>query len=147
VSVLYDAVNDRVKGKDPALAKAIKQGSPHPRFIDRVDVAKRKPRENLRREIDELAAQAKEKSDKLVPQVEQAAAILISRSRVINGHEGNGMGQRNGGNGMGATEWGQRNGGNGMGQRNGGTNGATEWTSKRNDQSISVTFRCLHSVD
>jgi len=78
VSVLYDAVNDRVKGRDPALAKAIKQGfTGILAFIDRVDAREKKAAGKISAaEIDELAAQAKEKSDKLVPQVEQAAAIL-----------------------------------------------------------------------
>ena len=78
VSVLYDAVNGQVRGKDPALAKSIKQGfTGILAFIDRVDAREKKSAGKITAaEIDELAAQAKEKSDKLVPQVEQAAAVL-----------------------------------------------------------------------
>lgn len=78
VSVLYDAVNAPVSAKDRALAKSIKQGfTSILAFIDRVEAREKKAAGKISpAEIDELAAQAKEKSDKLVPQVEQAAAIL-----------------------------------------------------------------------
>ena len=78
VSVLYDAVHGRVSAKDPALAKSIKQGfTGILAFIDRVEAREKKSAGTISpATIDELASQAKEKSDKLVPQVEQAAAIL-----------------------------------------------------------------------
>jgi hypothetical protein len=78
VSVLYDAVHPQVQTKDPALAKSIKAGfTSILAFIDRVEAREKKAGGKLTpAEIEELTAQAREKSDKLVPQVEQAAAIL-----------------------------------------------------------------------
>jgi len=78
VSVLYDAVHAQVSTKDRALAKAIKQGFTNIlAFIDRVEAREKKAGGKITAaEIDELTAQAKERSDRLVPQVEQAAAIL-----------------------------------------------------------------------
>ena len=78
VSVLYDAVHPQVNTKDRALAKSIKAGfTSILAFIDRVEAGEKKAGGKLTpAEIEELTAQAKEKSDKLVPQVEQAAAIL-----------------------------------------------------------------------
>ena len=78
VSILYDAVHPQVQTKDPALAKSIKAGfASILAFIDRVEAREKKAGGKLTpAEIEELTAQAREKSDKLVPQVEQAAAIL-----------------------------------------------------------------------
>jgi hypothetical protein len=78
VSVLYDAVHRKVSEKDGALAKSIKAGFTNIlAFIDRVEAREKKAGGKLTpAEIEELTSQAKEKSDKLVPQVEQAAAIL-----------------------------------------------------------------------
>jgi hypothetical protein len=46
-------------------------------FVDRVDEREKKAKGQITvAEIDELSNQAKQKADKLVPQVEQAAAIL-----------------------------------------------------------------------
>lgn len=76
VDVLYTAVKPEVQTKDPALAKAINRGFDDIlAFIDRVDTREKKGKITVP-EIDELGTQAKEKADKLVPQVEQAAAIL-----------------------------------------------------------------------
>lgn len=78
VSVLYNAVHAQVSTKDRALAKTIKQGFTNIlAFIDRVEAREKKAGGKITpAEIDELTAQAKERSDRLVPQVEQAAAIL-----------------------------------------------------------------------
>ena len=78
VSVLYDAVHPQVSARDRALAKSIKAGFTNIlAFIDRVEAREKKAGGKLTpAEIEELTSQAKEKSDKLVPQVEQAAAIL-----------------------------------------------------------------------
>lgn len=76
VSVLYAAVAPDVQTKDPALAKSITRGFRDIlSFIDRVDAREKQARITVA-EIDEMGTQAKEKADKLVPQVEQAAAIL-----------------------------------------------------------------------
>jgi hypothetical protein len=78
VAVLYNAVNAQVAAKDPALASSIQRGFDEIlAFIDRVDARERKAGGKMvAAEIDELGDQAKQKADKLVPQVEQAAAIL-----------------------------------------------------------------------
>lgn len=76
VAVLYAAVAPDVRTKDPALAKNIGRGFDDIlSFISRVD-AREKRGHITAPEIDELGTQAKEKADKLVPQVEQAAAVL-----------------------------------------------------------------------
>lgn len=76
VAVLYRAVHANVERQDAALARAIDRGF-HDilSFIDRVE-AREKKREITAAEIDELGNKAREKADKLVPQVEQAAAVL-----------------------------------------------------------------------
>jgi hypothetical protein len=78
VSVLYGAVHANVAGKDPALAKSIQRGFEDIlAFIDRVDQREKKAGAVMTpAEVDELGEQAKQKADKLVPQVEQAAALL-----------------------------------------------------------------------
>ncbi|MBX7158439.1 MAG: hypothetical protein K1X66_08660 [Verrucomicrobiae bacterium] len=75
-SVLYSAVHNKITTEDKALAKAIKVG-----FHDILDfIEKLQQKENkgeiTAAEIDELANQAKEKTDKLLPQIEQGAALL-----------------------------------------------------------------------
>jgi hypothetical protein len=78
VAILYAAVQPQVEKKDKALAKSI-QGSFEDvlSFVDRVDEREKKAKGQITvAEIDELSNQAKQKADKLVPQVEQAAAIL-----------------------------------------------------------------------
>jgi hypothetical protein len=78
VAVLYGAVHANVAGKDPALAKSIQRGfADILAFIDRVDQREKKAGAVMTpAEVDELGEQAKQKADKLVPQVEQAAALL-----------------------------------------------------------------------
>ncbi len=75
-AVLYGAVNDSVAAKDKALAKSTTLGFQEIlNFLDALEARERsgsiKPAE-----IDELALQAKEKTDKLVPQIEQGAGLL-----------------------------------------------------------------------
>jgi hypothetical protein len=78
VAVLYGAVHAKVAEKDPALANAIQRGFEDIlAFIDRVDQREKKAGAVMTpAEVDELGEQAKQKADKLVPQVEQAAALL-----------------------------------------------------------------------
>jgi hypothetical protein len=78
VAVLYGAVHAKVAAKDPALAKSIQHGFEDIlAFIDRVDQREKKAGAIMTpAEVDELGEQAKQKADKLVPQVEQAAALL-----------------------------------------------------------------------
>jgi hypothetical protein len=78
VAVLYGAVHTQVAAKDPALANSIQRGFDGIlAFIDRVDQREKKAGAAMTPpEIDELGEQAKQKADKLVPQVEQAAALL-----------------------------------------------------------------------
>jgi hypothetical protein len=78
VAVLYGAVHAEVKAKDPALAASIRHGFDGIlAFIERVDRREKKAGTTMvPAEVDELGEQAKQKADKLVPQVEQAAALL-----------------------------------------------------------------------
>jgi imelysin len=78
VAVLYGAVRSEVAAKDSALASSIQRGFDGIlSFIDRVALREKKAGAQMTpAEIDELGEQAKQKADKLVPQVEQAAAIL-----------------------------------------------------------------------
>ncbi len=78
VATLYGAVREEVGAKDPALANSIQRGFDGIlAFIERVDRREKKEGAALTpAEVDELGEQAKQKADKLVPQVEQAAAIL-----------------------------------------------------------------------
>ena len=78
VAVLYGAVHAKVAGQDPALAKSIQRGFDDIlAFIDRVDQREKKAGAIMTpAEVDELGEQAKQMADKLVPQVEQAAALL-----------------------------------------------------------------------
>jgi hypothetical protein len=78
VAVLYEAVHAKVAGKDPALANSIQRGFKGIlAFIDRVDQREKKAGAVMTpAEVDELGEEAKQKADKLVPQVEQAAALL-----------------------------------------------------------------------
>ena len=74
--VMYGAVKGEIAQKDKALAKSVDQG-----FIEILaflDVLEAREKENkiTASEIDELADQAKGKTDKIVPQIEQGAAIL-----------------------------------------------------------------------
>ncbi|MGA9577624.1 MAG: imelysin family protein [Terrimicrobiaceae bacterium] len=74
--VMYDAVEKLVAEKDKSLAKSVDAGFKGiMTFIDKID-AREKAGEIKGAEIDELATQAKEKTDKLVPQIEQSAAVV-----------------------------------------------------------------------
>ncbi|HEY2615324.1 MAG TPA: hypothetical protein VGI42_06410, partial [Chthoniobacterales bacterium] len=76
--VLYRAVHGQVMTRDPALATSIQRGFDGIlAFIERVDRREKKAGTAMSpAEVDELGEQAKQKADKLVPQVEQAAALL-----------------------------------------------------------------------
>jgi len=75
-SVMYDAVKENVAQKDKALAKSVHTGFDQIlKFIDQIDKRERQG-EIKPAEIDELATQAKEKTDKLVPQIQQSAAVV-----------------------------------------------------------------------
>ncbi|MEP6698982.1 MAG: imelysin family protein [Verrucomicrobiota bacterium] len=78
VAVLYGAVHSEVAARDLALANSIQRGFDGIlAFIDRVDEREKKAGTAMTPpEVDELGEQAKQKADKLVPQVEQAAALL-----------------------------------------------------------------------
>jgi len=73
--VMYDAVDAGVAAKDKALAKSVDSGFKGiMAFLDKIE--DREKQGALKgAEIDELATQAKEKTDKLVPQIEQSAAV------------------------------------------------------------------------
>lgn len=78
VSLTYDAVDSSVAAKDPALSKTIKLGYANiMKFIEMVGAREKKKSGKLTvAEIEELHDQAQSKADKLVPQVEQAAALV-----------------------------------------------------------------------
>lgn len=73
--VMYDAVESGVAAKDKALAKSVSSGFKGiMSFLDKIE--DREKQGGIKEaEIDELATQAKEKTDKLVPQIEQSAAV------------------------------------------------------------------------
>ena len=74
--VMYDAVEKKVAEKDKSLAKSVDSGFKGiMAFLDKID-AREKEGEIKGAEIDELATQAKEKTDKLVPQIQQSAAVI-----------------------------------------------------------------------
>jgi hypothetical protein len=73
--VMYDAVEESVAEKDKALAKSVSSGFKEiMAFLDKIE-SREKQGEIKVAEIDELATQAKEKTDKIVPQIEQSAAV------------------------------------------------------------------------
>jgi hypothetical protein len=74
--VMYDAVEKQVAEKDKSLAKSVDVGFKGiMEFLDKIE--KRENQGEIKGpEIDELATQAKEKTDKLVPQLEQSAAVV-----------------------------------------------------------------------
>jgi len=78
VAITYDAVDPAVAKKDPALSKTIKGGfTDIDSFVKHVGEREKKEKGNLTvAEIEELHNQAQAKADKLVPQVEQAAAVV-----------------------------------------------------------------------
>ena len=74
--VMYKAVKGDLAEKDKALAKSINLGfNDILNFLDLLD-KREKAGKITASEIDELAEQAKEKTDKLVPQIEQGSALL-----------------------------------------------------------------------
>ncbi len=74
-AVMFKAVKPSVEAKDKALAKSVDVGFDGIlSFIDLLGEREKAGRIK-EAEIDELASQAKEKTDKLVPQIEQAAAV------------------------------------------------------------------------
>lgn len=76
-AVMYRAVQDTVKPKDKALAKSIDTGFKDIfTFLDDLEAREKKNATSLKPAvIDEMANQAKTKTDKLVPQIKQAAAL------------------------------------------------------------------------
>lgn len=73
--VMYDAVEKDVAAKDRALAKSVRSGFQEiMAFLDKIE-DREKQGTIKAAEIDELATQATEKTDKLVPQIEQSAAV------------------------------------------------------------------------
>ena len=74
--VMYEAVEGQVAGKDKSLAKSVDLGFKGlMSFLDIIE--KRENQGEIKgAEIEELATQAKEKTDKLVPQIEQSAAVV-----------------------------------------------------------------------
>ncbi|HEY5741233.1 MAG TPA: imelysin family protein [Terrimicrobiaceae bacterium] len=74
--VMYEAVEKQVAEKDKSLAKSVDSGFKGiMTFLDKIE-KREKQGEIKGAEIDELATQAKEKTDKLVPQIEQSAAVV-----------------------------------------------------------------------
>jgi imelysin len=74
--VMYEAVEGQVAEKDKSLAKSVDGGFKGiMSFLDKIET-REKQGEIKGAEIDELATQAKEKTDKLVPQIEQSAAVV-----------------------------------------------------------------------
>jgi hypothetical protein len=75
-AIMYQAVDPGVAEKDAALAKSIRKGFDGITvFLDKID-AREKDGEITLAEIDEMASQAKDHTDKLVPQIEQAQALV-----------------------------------------------------------------------
>jgi len=73
--VMYEAVEKKVAEKDKSLAKSVDSGFKGiMSFIDKIG-EREKEGEIKGPEIDELATQAKEKTDKIVPQIQQSAAV------------------------------------------------------------------------
>jgi hypothetical protein len=74
--VMFEAVEGQVAEKDKSLAKSVDLGFKGiMNFLDTIE-KREKQGEIKGAEIDELATQAKEKTDKLVPQIEQSAAVV-----------------------------------------------------------------------
>jgi len=74
-AVMFKAVKPAVETKDKALAKSVDSGFDE--ILGFIDLIGKRETEGAIKpaEIDELAAQAKEKTDKIVPQIEQSAAL------------------------------------------------------------------------
>ncbi len=76
-AVMYQAVQSGVTAKDKALGKAVDSGFKDIfAFLDALEKLEEKKVVFKTAQIDELAAQAKAKTDKLVPQIKQAAALV-----------------------------------------------------------------------
>lgn len=77
-SIMFDAVQEEVARKDEALSRAVTGGFGEiMAFLDKLDAREQEKGVKFSSsEIDELAAQAQSKTDKLVPQIKQAAALL-----------------------------------------------------------------------
>jgi hypothetical protein len=74
--VMFEAVERQVAEKDKSLAKSVDAGFKGiMSFLDKIEKREREGQIKAA-EIDELATQAKEKTDKLVPQIEQSAAVV-----------------------------------------------------------------------
>lgn len=74
-AIMYGAVEESIAKKDQALAKATALGFQEIlTFLDLLETREKEGRIQPA-EIEELARQAKEKTDKLVPQIEQGAAL------------------------------------------------------------------------
>lgn len=79
-AVMFDAVEAEVAGKDKALAANVQKGFDQiMAFLDEIE-AKEKKGDIKLAEIDEMAEQAKSKTDKLVPQIEQAQALAAKKA-------------------------------------------------------------------
>ena len=78
-SLMYDAVHAELVPKDKALATSIQNGFKDiMAFIENIDARKKKGSITTA-QIDELAEQAKARTDKLVPQIEQAQALVAKK--------------------------------------------------------------------
>jgi hypothetical protein len=74
--VMYEAVEKQVAEQDKSLAKSVDAGFKGiMSFLDKIE-KREKQGEIKGAEIDELATQAKDKTDKLVPQIQQSAAVV-----------------------------------------------------------------------
>jgi hypothetical protein len=78
VYTTFAAIEPNVESRDKALAHSINEGFQNILgFIDKVAAKEAKLSTTITpAQVDELAAQAKEMADKLVPQIEQAYAII-----------------------------------------------------------------------
>jgi len=74
-AVMYKAVKSAVDAKDKALAKSVDTGFEG--ILSFIDLLEKREAQGVIKEaeVDELAVQAKDKTDKLVPQIEQSAAV------------------------------------------------------------------------
>jgi len=76
VKLTWEALDNDVKAKDPALADSVSRGYEQViAFIDKIDAREQKHPLNIET-IDALGSQAKEKADKITVQTAQAAALL-----------------------------------------------------------------------
>jgi hypothetical protein len=79
--VMYKAIHEKLSEKDKALAGSINKGFEDIlAFLNKIDAKETKKETFTIAQIDELATQAKDKTDKLVPQIEQAGALVNKKS-------------------------------------------------------------------